>query len=540
MATKRKRKGGSKKKSTHAKSGTAAPKRKKRRKGRAAAPAAAPKKRTKKRKARKSNPRPASKSAAPKKRAKRRKRKSNPRKPAEGAMHGKEPLLRAKTRKKTRGMKRVSKTTKYKSRNKRGAKRVYSVTKHFPNPIGNVKNVVVLGIGTLIGYEFTDAADRWVATMSPSNAPHAWYGADAAHRIMARPNGMRMLTQVGIAALFFGGSVLAAKRYPMIAYGLAGGFIGSVVHFGHQMLSQRVWPALSSAEKGNERVWGNRLYPAEQGKLMDLQDKAIEVQDKAVVDAKDAVAAMPAGMQDGPTKGNLPDAYLYPTTITYSRRVTRTNGAPELPAPPPRVREAELRAQPGRQPATVGRSYEGEPQARPRSTLSCGGCGGCTECTPMVEAGGRVRTAPQQNRDQDRRTGTPPENQPCTDVNGNASVRDASGACIQLITTRDGGNGGSGGNGGGSRISDTITAFNPPATDCPECPPAGGPPAERGGGTLPGPSREPDLITGSGVNLARPTDTAAGAPRMTAGMSMETLASGGSGPHSTSSLLPTP
>ena len=539
--TKRKRKGSRKgNPTTHAaKSGSPKRKRKPRR-----APNPSHTNPTKKRrKARKPNPSAShAKSGSRKKR--RKTRKSNP---ATGTMKGKEPRLKPKNRRKARGMKRMSTRTVYKSRNKTGKVRHYALTKHFPNPIGNVKNVVVLGIGTLFGYEFTDMADRAVATMSPSNAPHAWYGSDAAHRIMARPNGMRMLTQVGLAALFFGGSVLSAKKYPMVAYGLAGAFIGSVVHFGHQILSQRVWPMIGATDKGNERTWGNRMYPMEQSKLMDLQDKALEVQDKAVEDAKDNVAAMPAGMQDGATKGNLPDSYLYPTAIQYARRVTagRLAGTPELQSPPSRIREADFRTT-GREPATaaaLGKGYEGEPTARPRSsTLACGGCGGCGDCSPQVQMDNtRIRTGPSAPPSADRPSRqivmvlADRSNQPCKDMSNNDSVTDASGQCIEMIRI-PGGGGDSSGRGG--------LDLSPPPEACPPCDTAGstattGGNASGGAGGGAGHGGMVRLSPGVDLKPANYDMAPTAAPSLLGdGGSIESLASGGQGPHSTSSLLP--
>jgi hypothetical protein len=391
----------------------------------------AAKKPAKKKAAKKAAPKKAKakkKAAAPKKKAA---KKPAKKKAVRETITATGPTTAKAAKKRTKNAKKTKTTDTFK--NKKGEK--WTVTRRFAaNPIDGALNFVVLSGGAILGFEAADMLDRWVATRTPSGAKFPWYGTDAAHRQMQRPDGMRVLAMAGLSAAFFAGAVFTRKRFVKTSYFLGGVALGSILKLGHAVLAGWVWPKAFGVEKGTERSFGNRMYPLEQAKLQELAKKKIDADNKLATDAvtNKTPDKAPAGQQDADTKGALPASYAYPTDATkdwtygVGRAGTTRTARVERSLPAAQTRPAAATA------TRAVAGYDNEPVARPApqgavgraATLGCRdeecgrpGCPSCGDDRPMstqFESGASASLA----------------NQDCLDATGARSKTDANGVCL--------------------------------------------------------------------------------------------------------------
>lgn len=142
-----------------------------------------------------------------------------------------------------------------------------------------------IALGTAaIFFTLADMLDRYLATRAGAAAA-PWYGADAAARILAKPDGTRMLTQFGIGGALLAGAYYLGGKHPKLGAVLGGAGGGVVVHGIYLALKGWVMPMLFKAGDGSQTdaTLGNRLYPIEQlGSQNNL---------KAAIDAETAALA---------------------------------------------------------------------------------------------------------------------------------------------------------------------------------------------------------------------------------------------------------
>ncbi len=196
-----------------------------------------------------------------------------------------------------RGRKRKSSTTsaRRKKSHKRTSHRRRSMTHHRNNPVqtgffaDNPMMMSLLDTGIALGtaaifFTLADMLDRYLATRAGA-AKTPWYGADAATRILAKPDGIRMLTQFGIGGALLAGAYYLGGKHPKVGAVLGGAGGGVVMHGLYLALKGWVMPMLFKAGDGSQTdaTLGNRLYPLEQlGSQNNL---------KAAIDAETAALA---------------------------------------------------------------------------------------------------------------------------------------------------------------------------------------------------------------------------------------------------------
>lgn len=269
--------------------------------------------------------------------------------------------------------KRKSTTSARRKSHKRTSHRRRSMTHHRNNPVNtgifadNPMMMSLLDTGIALGtaaifFTLADMLDRYMATRA-GKAAAPWYGADAAARILAKPDGTRMLTQFGIGGALLAGAYYLGGKHPKVGAVLGGAGGGVVLHGLYLAIKGYIMPMLFKAGDGSQTdaTLGNRLYPLEQlGSQNNL---------KAAIDAETAALA------------SIPDVatQLFPWVIGTVTADTAKNQTPNAALP------GEL-AQPVSREMYAGGEHRQLPPPRPTmwpqataqaQEVGVAGCKGC-------------------------------------------------------------------------------------------------------------------------------------------------------------------
>ena len=185
-------------------------------------------------------------------------------------------------KKKTKGK---GKSTTKKAAGKGKAK---SKAKAKDNPLVTRGQVVVGAIGVTSGLVFGTILDRFVATRrgnSVAEGPH--YGADAAIRILRKPDAVRMGVQVLGGAVFVGLGSLAEANHPALGAFLVGQGIGHVGLAAAQGIVSHLLPMIFKATDSQEKTLATRLYGIDQ-----------EYPQKVLTDEMNEIDAFPVRQDD--------------------------------------------------------------------------------------------------------------------------------------------------------------------------------------------------------------------------------------------------
>jgi len=237
------------------------------------------------------------------------------------------------------------------------------------NPINEVTGIAILGVTISAGLILASILDRMIATRTPKDGTHAWYGQDATARILAKPDGMRLLAQAVGTVVGVGGGVMLAKKMPKTAYALAGLGIGFGAYLIWQLWNYFAAPAFFKVEKGDELSFGNRYYALEQSKPQEALSTYNKAQDEMGKTAPGQGTTLPATYTYAQGGFPLPGT-IFQLIPTAGQQTTSTTAGAGY---------------------GVGQAGAGgtnwpamrEPTAAPRgSTVGCGGgCGGsCSRC----------------------------------------------------------------------------------------------------------------------------------------------------------------
>lgn len=141
-----------------------------------------------------------------------------------------------------------------------------SVTKKFrKNPAATWAEVGI-GIASTVGfYTLADLADRYLATRTPKGGDKPLYGADAAVRLLAKPDAMRLGVQAAGMVLGLGGAAYLARRMPKIAALIGGLGMGFGLKLGTMAVVSYLMPMILKSNEAGDGL-GDRVFPLQQAK----------------------------------------------------------------------------------------------------------------------------------------------------------------------------------------------------------------------------------------------------------------------------------
>lgn len=187
-----------------------------------------------------------------------------------------------------------------------------SVAARLAKTSDRMQGMVLEIVFAVIGYEAVELTDRWAATRAPGAPFPAWFGHDAALRILSRPRSFQVFCQA-IWVLCFAAGVWQSPGDPRITGALLGGTVRvaiGVLHF-------YVWPIVFHVDTGRERNIGNRLFPLEQDTLQQNNRRLVE-HEARMVPAFPGSDHFPRGQVDA-GRGQLPAEYAFPIDTQPSR-----------------------------------------------------------------------------------------------------------------------------------------------------------------------------------------------------------------------------
>lgn len=262
------------------------------------------------------------------------------------------------------------------------------------NPVGSLREFFIAAAGVGAGWFVADFIDRIVATRTPKNGKHAWFGRDAAAIIASRPDGMRLVAGAATTAGFMALSYYLSRKKPNIAYLFGGMATGALVWLLGKIVNFWLMPALMKVDsaKQNAMVFGNRTYPFEQ----DFVQKFIS---ETYTKWNEPTGGRVAQGQSDP----LPDGYNIVRNVNTPMNISvpgNPTAVPAIPASPgvPLVglgqypQQSVFAPQPQRyaQPQYAQQRPLGAQQAqfvptgRVGDCPSCGGNGGCWGGCPQL------------------------------------------------------------------------------------------------------------------------------------------------------------
>ncbi len=203
------------------------------------------------------------------------------------------PAKRRRTTRKGSKRKGASKRRKTSHRRKGASRRNPAMARRsrmsLHNPVGSGwMNVALLGGGIFLGYIVGSFVDRLVATRTPTNGAHAWYGPDAAQMIGARRDAVRHVVAIGGGLAALGASYWTGKKgWEKTSFTLAGVGMGWLLDEALNVFYTQIVPAAMKVEKGDEMTLWNRVYPDTQSYVYDFSDNYSAALNKAAEAGKD-------------------------------------------------------------------------------------------------------------------------------------------------------------------------------------------------------------------------------------------------------------
>jgi hypothetical protein len=186
------------------------------------------------------------------------------------------------------------------------------------NPAGpfsgaGLKQYGTAAAGDGFGLVVAGFVDRWVATRTPKDGKHPWYGRDAAAIINSRPDPMRLGAQAvgGVVSLGIAYYARGRTLIPFLFSGVALGFGAKLVS---QVLDWYLMPALFKVDDWGKPTFGNRMYALEQDTVQKQLEAAIKSKSTSQLetDIPSAPGVQPVspilslGAQPQPTNGSTP------------------------------------------------------------------------------------------------------------------------------------------------------------------------------------------------------------------------------------------
>lgn len=138
-----------------------------------------------------------------------------------------------------------------------------------------VMGLVVTGAGIGLGFVVADITDRLVATRTPKDGNHPWYGQAAVAAQARRPDAYRLGIQ-GLGSVASLGLTYWTRGMPIVPWVTAGMSIAFMSNLFLKTLNWYVMPAIFKVEKPDEMTLGNRLFPTEQAAAQDQLDAMFE------------------------------------------------------------------------------------------------------------------------------------------------------------------------------------------------------------------------------------------------------------------------